>query len=113
MTLRVLEVMEILRVQPPAVGLVRLQLDFQHARLVVGFVARTANHSGVESFHAVDQLQEWSCISLLNLTLTSYWPGGTFATPASGTVLTTTGGSNRYPARGRPAWQSRTAQRQQ
>ena len=81
MTLHVLEAMELLRVQPPAVRLVRLQLDLHHARLVVGFVVQTTNRLRVESFHAVNQVQEWSCISLLKVTRISHSPGGTFLIP--------------------------------
>src|SRR6185437_10837006 len=48
--------------------------------------------SGEESFHAVDQLQELSFISLLKVTLISTSPGATSFVPASGMVFTTTGG---------------------
>src|ERR1039457_7351296 len=47
--------------------------------------------SGVESFHALDQLHEPSIISLLKVTLISTTPGETSLVPASGKVFTITG----------------------
>src|SRR5208282_740035 len=47
--------------------------------------------SGVESFQAVLQLQDWSIMSLLKVTRISISPGATSLVPASGMAFTTTG----------------------
>ena len=47
---------------------------------------------GVESDHAVDQLEDPSANSLLNFALISTTPGSTSCAPEAGTVPTTTGG---------------------